>query len=61
MQGIVEQSCPLNKSFLQLVFKLGMMALTTVGLIFFNLWVSMVYLIYSVAFFFLIMPLTICK
>ena len=37
------------------------MALGTVGLLFLNLWVSVVYLIYYIAFFFLSMPLKHCQ
>jgi len=47
MNMVVEQECPFNKSVLQLVLRLGLMALGTMGLIFLNFWVSVVYLIYS--------------
>jgi len=52
--------CPFNKSVLQLI-KLALIALGTVGLYFLNLWVAVVYLIYSVVFYFLAMPLWHCQ
>ena len=51
---------PFNKSVLQLV-KLALIALGTVGLYFLNLWIAVVYLIYSVVFYFLAMPLWHCQ
>jgi membrane protein YdbS with pleckstrin-like domain len=53
--------CPFYKSGLQWVFRLALMVLGTVGLYFFNLWVAVAYLIYYIAFFFLLMPLFHCK
>ena len=52
--------CPYNKPVLQLI-KIALMALGTVGLIFLNLWVAVVYLIYYFVFFFLAMPLIHCQ
>jgi hypothetical protein len=52
--------CPFNKSVLQLV-KLALIALGTLGLYFLNLWIAVVYLIYSVVFYFLAMPLWHCQ
>lgn len=53
--------CPFNRSILQVVFRLGLMALGTFGLTYFNLWVALVYLIYYIVFFFLLMPLMHCQ
>jgi len=55
------QKCPYNRSVLVWVFRLGLMVFGTVGLTFLNIWVSVVYLIYSVAFNFLAMPLKHCQ
>ena len=57
----VKQKCPFNKSVLQVVLRIAMMVLGTVGLYFLNVWVAVVYLIYYVAFFFLAMPLKHCQ
>ena len=53
--------CPFYNSALQWVFRLALMVLGTVGLLFFNVWVAVVYLIYYVAFFFVLMPLKHCQ
>ena len=58
---VVEQECPPTKSVLQLVFRFGLMAFGTVGLIFLNLWVSLGYLIYSLGFYVLAYPLKSCQ
>ncbi len=54
------QKCPYY-SLPQMSFKFGQMAFGTLGLMFLNAWVALVYLIYSVVFNFLIMPLIMCK
>ena len=56
-----KQKCPFNTSAFQIVLRLVLMAVGTVGLIFFNVWVAIAYLIYYVAFFFLLMPLKHCQ
>ena len=53
--------CPYNNSAINLVSRLGLMALGTVGIIFFNLWVAVVYLLYSVLFNFLLFPTKHCQ
>jgi hypothetical protein len=53
--------CPFNRSVLQIVFRLALMAFGTVGLYFLNIWVAVVYLIYYIVFFFLLMPLKHCQ
>ena len=55
------QKCPYNKSVIVWVSRLGMMVLGTVGLIFLNIWVAVVYLLYSVVFTFWVMPVLHCK
>ena len=57
----VKQKCPFNNSVLQVVLRLALMVIGTVGLYFLNVWVAVVYLIYYVAFFFLAMPLKHCQ
>lgn len=56
----VMPECPYY-SLPHMVFKFGQMALGTLGLIFLNLWVAVGYLIYSIVFNFLVMPLILCK
>jgi len=53
--------CPFYKSVLHLVFMLALIGLGTVGIYFLNLWIALVYLIYSIVFFFLAMPLWHCQ
>jgi membrane protein YdbS with pleckstrin-like domain len=55
------QKCPYNKSMLLWVFRSCIMVLGTVGLIFFNMWVAVAYLIYSVVFTFWATPVKHCK
>jgi len=53
--------CPFYKPVLQWVFRLGLMALGTVGLYFLNLWVAVGYLIYSFGFYLWAMPIKHCQ
>jgi len=53
--------CPYNNSVLNTVLRLGLMALGTMGLIFFNIWVAVAYLIYAVLWNFLIFPTWHCQ
>ena len=53
--------CPFYKSIFQWVLRLALMVLGTVGLMFFNIWVAVAYLIYYILFFFLLMPLKHCQ
>jgi len=55
------QKCPYNKSVLLWVFRLGLMVLGTVGLIFLNIWVAVMYLLYTIVFSFWAMPVIHCK
>ena len=57
----VKQKCPFNHSVFQVVLRLGLMVLGTVGLYFLNIWVAVVYLVYYAVFFFLAMPLKHCQ
>jgi len=53
--------CPLYTSVQALLIILVLIALGTVGIYFFNFWAAVGYLIYSILFYFLLMPLTMCK
>ena len=53
--------CPYNNSVLNTLLRLGLMALGTLGLAFFNIWVAVAYLIYAVLWNFLIFPTIHCK
>jgi small-conductance mechanosensitive channel len=52
--------CPFYK-LITLLIILALIALGTVGIYYLNLWAAVGYLIYSILFYFLLMPLTICK
>ena len=52
--------CPFYKPVNELII-LVLLALGTWGIYYLNLWVAMGYLIYSILYYFLVMPLTICK
>ncbi|MFX0209375.1 MAG: hypothetical protein ACFFDT_25550, partial [Candidatus Hodarchaeota archaeon] len=49
--------CPYNDSVIILVTRLGVIALGTIGLSFLNIWVGILYLVYSVVFNVLIWPI----
>lgn len=53
--------CPFYKSVQAVLIILVLIALGTVGIYFLNLWAAVGYLIYSILFYFLVMPLTLCK
>ena len=53
--------CPFYKSVQAVLIILALIALGTVGIYFLNLWAAVTYLIYSIMFYFLVMPLTMCK
>lgn len=53
--------CPYNNSVFLLVLRLGLIALGTVGIWFLHAWIAVVYLLYSVVFFFLAMPVKHCQ
>ena len=53
--------CPFYKSVQALLIILVLIALGTVGIYFLNLWAAVGFLIYSILFYFLAMPLTMCK
>jgi len=53
--------CPFYKSVQAVLISLILIALGTVGIYFLNLWAAVGYLIYSIVFYFLAMPLGLCK
>jgi len=53
--------CPFYTSLQALSIILALITLGTVGIYFFNLWAAVGYLIYSILFYFLLMPFTMCK
>ena len=55
------QKCPYNKSVLVWVFRLGQMVFGTVGLTFLNIWVALMYLLYTFVFTFWAWPVKHCK
>ena len=55
------QKCPYHKSVLVWIFRLGQMAFGTVGLIYLNSWVAVLYLLYSIVFTFWAWPVKHCK
>jgi hypothetical protein len=55
------QKCPYHKSILVWVFRWGMMVLGTVGLIFLNPWVALLYFLYTFVFTFWAWPIKHCK
>ena len=61
MAAIEMEKCPYTKSVLQWALRLGMMVLGTVGLLYLHLWVAVGYLVYSLVFIFLAMPMKHCQ
>jgi membrane protein YdbS with pleckstrin-like domain len=53
--------CPFYNSVQAILIILALIALGTIGIYFLNVWVAVGYLIYSMMFYFLVMPLTMCK
>ena len=53
--------CPFYKSVQAVLIILALIVLGTVGIYFLSLWAAVGYLIYSIVFYFLAMPLTLCK
>ena len=53
--------CPFYKSVQAVLIILVLIALGTVGIYFLNLWAAVGYLVYSILYYFLIMPLWLCK
>jgi len=50
--------CPFYKSVQALLIILTLTVLGTIGIYFFNFWAAVGYLIYSILFYFLLMPFT---
>ena len=53
--------CPFYKSVQAILIILLLISLGTAGIYFFNFWVAVGYLVYSFLFYFIVMPLTLCK
>jgi hypothetical protein len=53
--------CPFFGSVRALSIIIGLISFGTVGIYFFDFWVSLGYLLYSLTFYFLVMPLTMCR
>ena len=53
--------CPFYKSVINVVLIIALIALGTVGLFFLNLWVAVGFLIYSILWYFLVMPIKHCQ
>ena len=53
--------CPFYNSAPAVLIILALIALGTVGIYFLNGWLAVGYLIYSMVFYFFVMPLTMCK
>lgn len=53
--------CPFYKSVLAIVIILALITLGTIGIYFLSVWAAMGYLLYSIVFYFLVMPLGLCK
>jgi hypothetical protein len=53
--------CPFYKSVTAVMIILILIALGTWGIYYLNLWVAVVYLIFSLVWYFLVMPFTLCK
>ena len=56
-----EKKCPASASKTRLLLTVIMVAVGAVGLYFLSLWASVAYLVWFFAFFFVVMPLTMCR
>ena len=54
-------NCPFFGSLQAVLIILALIALGTVGIQFLNLWVAVGYFLYSIVYYFLVMPLWLCK
>lgn len=61
LRHLIYPKCPYNNSVLLLGLKIGLIALGTVGIYYLNVWIAVAYLLYSVVFFFLAMPVKHCQ
>jgi hypothetical protein len=61
LRHLVYPQCPYNNSVLLLVLRVGLIVLGTVGIRYLHVWIAAVYLVYSVAFFFVAMPVKHCQ
>ena len=53
--------CPFYKSLQTILIILVLITLGTIGINFFDLWIAVGYFVYSMLFYFLIMPFKVCK
>ncbi|MFW9829863.1 MAG: hypothetical protein ACFFBY_10505 [Promethearchaeota archaeon] len=58
---IFNLKCPYTKPVVQWVLRFAMLAFGTIGIIFLNFWVAMVYLTFYIGFYFFAMPLKHCQ
>ncbi|MHA2273438.1 MAG: hypothetical protein ACXACI_16405 [Candidatus Hodarchaeales archaeon] len=61
LRNMFYPKCPFNNSVVLLVLRLGVIALGTVGISFLNIWIAVVYLVFSFGFFFLVSPVKHCQ
>ena len=55
------QKCPYHKSVFVWIFRLGQMVFGTVGLTYLNIWIAVLYLLFSIVFTFWAWPVKHCK
>lgn len=53
--------CPFYESITAVLFILALISLGTLGIYFLNSWVALVFFVYSILWYFLVMPFTLCK
>jgi hypothetical protein len=58
---VEKKKCPFYNSVINLVLTIVIMVLGTIGIYFLNLWISVVYFVYFIVFFFIAMPLKHCQ
>lgn len=61
LRHLLYPKCPYNDSVVVLVSRLGVLALGSIGISFLNVWVAVVYLVYSVVFNLLVWPIIHCQ
>ncbi|MHA2105652.1 MAG: hypothetical protein ACW981_19670 [Candidatus Hodarchaeales archaeon] len=61
LRNIFYPKCPYNDSMFLLMLRLSVIVLGTIGISFFNIWVAVVYLTYSVVYNLLVWPVIHCQ
>ncbi|MFX0124357.1 MAG: hypothetical protein ACFFAE_12015 [Candidatus Hodarchaeota archaeon] len=61
LRHLLYPSCPYNNSVIVLALRLSLIALGTVGITFFNIWVAVLYLVYSAWFNLFVWPIKHCQ